>query len=639
MINMQENEKKIEKRANFLLLNKDIPPDKMGIVRSLLNNISLSKQEKYTAIIDIIKACPDRIIQTKKTNKTKETKKDVKIKESKITLKYLIPDVSAQFNEQIFIKYKATKFFKKRYLIHANNRLGIGLHKRLIPAKKLVKALRDIMSYQEKILLHLSDILMGILRDETIDDATHFNYLRIFRRWMLESPIVKYDMYEIKWMSSSHIESELQSYITNFFFFTKLDAETKEQILLIAENKLRLLDDIKKEEIFPGDSPGQRNEKEKRNLKKEKYIYDYMITMRSFFYSGLTNPKMTNIISEHLLVNYGVNSLHELLIILFEALVFQREIDSIDIISRYDIRSYSVSSENWDYSLDFLKEIGKDPASRKKKRREKLMNEMLPYDELFSFIKLQTGGTLILHKAAETQWTIADKRLKDYSYIYNDDFLTFIDACVNYFNNSYVSFLNGSVITFQDQNEVFTEGRVFSSAFFAGELNGISNLVSELHDFKTSNPRLAISHEEAVKILQGKIRSMFEIERFLVLTGDIFNQIAEKVHNLYDLHRLWVLSGSKIEDIKILTTPVRETPVTGEPIPFFNCIIIDFKDKRFLTDRLIKNAILTESTKSGIIITLTAFAYQLAYECKNENILSRLERRKDILKTIKEISG
>jgi hypothetical protein len=628
---MQENGRKIEKRANSLLLNKEIPPDKMDIVRSLLNNNSLSKEEKYSAVIDIIKFCPDKKITIEKANK-------VQVKETVIS-NNLISEESFEYSDLIYQKYKSTKLFRKRYLIHANNRLGIGIYKRLIPTKRLIKLLRDIVSYQEKILFRLPDILLEILKDDSIDDATHFNYLRIFRRWMMESPIVKYDLYEIKWMSVSHIETELQSYTANFFSFIKLDTETKEQILLIVENKLRVLDDLKKEEIMPADSQGRINDKEKRNLKIEKYIYDYMITIRAFFYSGLVNPKMNNIISEHLQVNYGINSLHELLIILFEALVFQKEAESKYLISHYNIRPFAVSSENWDYSTDFLKGIGKDPASRKQRRLEKLKNELLPYDELYSFIKLQTEGELILHKAAETQWAIADKRHKDCSYVYNDDFLTFIDACVNYFNNSFVSFLNGSVIIFQDKNEAFTEGRIFSSSFFAVELSGISNLVSELHEFKTSNPRLIVSREEAIKILQGKIRSMFEIERFLTITGDIFNQIAEKLHCLFDMHRLWVLNGSKVEDQKTLSTPVKDIPETGAPIPFYNFIIIDFKDKRLLSDRFIRNTILSESAKKGIIINLTAFCYQLANECKDETILSRLERRKDILKMIKELNG
>ena len=83
-------------------------------------------------------------------------------------------------------------------------------------------------------------------------------------------------------------------------------------------------------------------------------------------------------------------------------------------------------------------------------------------------------GQNILQTAFETQWQIADKKQKDYSYIFNEDFLTFIDTCINFFNNSYVPFLNGSTITFEDKKQAIHEGSVFNSAFFLNLLNDIA---------------------------------------------------------------------------------------------------------------------------------------------------------------------
>ena len=623
-----ENNKRIEKKAKVLLLNKDIPPDKMSIVHSLLNNSSLSKEEKYSAVIDIIKFCPD---------KTRQKKRITKIESGTSVIKnFFAPVESSIFINQLFNKYKSTKLFRKRYLIHVNNRLGIGIQKRLIPGKRLMKALREIISFQEKILTRLPDILMEILKDENIDDASHFNYLRILRRWMLETPIIKYDMYEIKWMTPAHIGAELESYITNFFSFQKIDIETKEQILLISENKLRLLSDLKKEEINPGDSLSKKNDKEKRNLTREKIIYDYMITLRSFLQSNFEPSNKGNILSEYLKVKYRINSFSDFLIMLLETLVFQRETGLSDIIQHYNIIQYSVSSENWDYSADFLKEIGKDPESRKRKQLQKLKNELITYDELYSFLKLQIDGKLVLESALEAQWKIADKRQKEYASVYTEDFLTFIDECINYFNNSYLPLLNGSTIIFKDKNEAFIEGSLFTSGVFAGEVNGITNLINDLFNFKSSNPRMMVSREEAKKIMHGKTRSMFEIERFIVLTGDIFNQIAEKIHALYDQHRLWIFGNKKIENPRILYLPLKKIPDDKDPspIPFYNNIIIEFKDKRLLTDRQIGNVILSDSTRGGIIINLCAFSYQLAYECFYEKIFSRLDARKEIQKKI-----
>ncbi|MBN2039226.1 MAG: hypothetical protein JW864_04235 [Spirochaetes bacterium] len=631
---IRENQKKIEKKARAMLLNKEIPSDKMEIVRSLLHNNSLSSEEKFSAVIDIIKLCPDKGI-LRPENKLNDINKVEK--ENPPVNNYFAPEESGDYINILYYKYKLTKLFKKRYLIHVNNRLGIGIKKRLIPGKKLLKAFRDIISFQEKIYTRLPDILMEILKDESIENPMHFNYLRIFRRWMMDTPLIKYNMYEIKWMHPSHIEAELQSYLTNFFGFFKLDIETKEQLLLIIENKLRLMDDLKKEEPNPSDPSGVKKNKEKANLKKEKIIYDYLITVRAFLQPGINR---NDILSEYLKANYGINSFSDFMLIIFEALVFRKEIELNNILSYYKIQPHSVSSENWDYSIDFLKEIGKDPASRKKRQLQKLENELIPYNELYSYLKLRIDGQLVLENAVESQWKYADKKLKDFTYLYNEDFLTFIDVCINYFNNTYVPLLNGSPVTFQDNEKVFMDGSIFSSAFFANELGSLSELVSELHIFKTSNPRMVVSHEEAIKIMQGKIRSMFEIERFINLAGDLFNQIAEKLHALYDSHRIWILNGKKPDDYQQIFTPVRNIPENekGAPLPYYNCSIIDFKDNRLLTDKLKGKYILTESTRSGLLINVTALAYQLAYECLNDNIQTRLERRKDILKEIKNLN-
>ncbi len=620
---------KLEKKAKALLSSKNIPKDKMDIVYSLLNNDSLTREEKYSAVIDIIRLCPDRPPHKKEPGKLGFSTSAIK--------QYFAPVESSLFVNQLFSKYRSTKLFRKRYLIHVNNSIGIGIQKRLIPSKKLIRALREIISFQEKILARLPDILMGILKDETIEDASHFNYLRIFRRWMLETPLVKYDMFEIKWMTPAHIEAELESYIKNYFSFQKLDIETREQILLMAEKKLRDMDDLKKEEVNSDESPARKNEKEKKNLEIEKIVYEYMMILRAFIQSYFPVSNRSDILSEHLKVRYRINSFPDFLIMMLETLVFQREIELTDIIRHYNILPHSVSSENWDYSNDFLKEIGKDAGSRKRKQLQKLKDELVTYDELYSFLKLQKDGQLILENAVETQWKIADKRQKEYTLIYNEDFLTFIDECVNYFNNSFVPLLNGSSVTFKDKNGSVVEDKIFASNVFTGEINGLTNLINDLYYFKSSNPRLTVSREEIKKIMQGKTRTMFEIERFILITGDIFGQIAGKLHILYGKHRLWISGDRRSENPKPIYSPVKNIPDDNDepaPIPYYNCIVMDFKDKRILTDRQTGNVILTDSARGGILINLCAFAYQLAYECFNEKIFSKLATRKDLQKKI-----
>jgi len=46
--------KKLERRAKAMLLDKDIPPAKQDVVRSLLNNSEIAPWERYGAIISLI---------------------------------------------------------------------------------------------------------------------------------------------------------------------------------------------------------------------------------------------------------------------------------------------------------------------------------------------------------------------------------------------------------------------------------------------------------------------------------------------------------------------------------------------------------------------------------------------------------
>jgi hypothetical protein len=78
---------KTERRAKSLLLRKDIPPEKMEVVRSLIQNSRLAPVEKYSAIIDIIKACPDKPVLEvpRKTKIEIKDKSQIQSSEKKIT--------------------------------------------------------------------------------------------------------------------------------------------------------------------------------------------------------------------------------------------------------------------------------------------------------------------------------------------------------------------------------------------------------------------------------------------------------------------------------------------------------------------------------------------------------------------------
>ena len=442
-------------------------------------------------------------------------------------------------------------------------------------------------------------------------------------------------------MNRRAFESELQSYIINFFSFLKIDMEIKDQMLLLVENKLRMMEDLKKHEIYKADPVSLKGEKERQNLLREKLIYEFMVLMRSFLPYDI---KSESALSDYIRSNYGINSFPDFLIILYEALVFQRDISLNDIISYYEIMPPVVDPENWDYSIDFLKEVGKDAESRKVKHIERLKERLIPFDELNSLLKLKIEGQHILHRALETQWKIADRKQKDCSHIYNDDFFTFLDECVNYFNNSFVSLLNGTRIRFEDTKLINLEGNIFSSAYFSNELKSLSDLISEMHYFRSNNPSMKVSRNETIKIIKGKIPSMSQIERFILLISDLFYQMGKELHRLYDLHRTWVFNGCLQQNTEIMTTPLErneleEEKETGRPIPYYNCRVTDFHNSGILTKQLLGKSILTDSIKGGIFIHIIAFLYQLAYECMNENIFKKLDERKEIIRKIKDLGG
>ena len=52
--NSKTDAKTIERRAKSMLLNKDIPKDKMDIIRTIMNNDNIPKDERYSSIIGLI---------------------------------------------------------------------------------------------------------------------------------------------------------------------------------------------------------------------------------------------------------------------------------------------------------------------------------------------------------------------------------------------------------------------------------------------------------------------------------------------------------------------------------------------------------------------------------------------------------
>jgi hypothetical protein len=128
----QEDIKKIERRARSLLVNKEIPPQKQEVVRTLLNNKRLDPLEKYRTIIDIVQTCPDKKPVLYHGADAVPPAPDRKKRGVAETVSRPAPSLSAPTETSYFVddllrKHAAAGLFRKRYLVHRNNRLGIGL--------------------------------------------------------------------------------------------------------------------------------------------------------------------------------------------------------------------------------------------------------------------------------------------------------------------------------------------------------------------------------------------------------------------------------------------------------------------------------------------------------------------------------
>ncbi len=644
MVQKSDEIKKLERRAKTMLLDKDIPPAKMDIVRSLLNNTEIASWERYSTIISLIQSCPDRAPVRQRTERVevkprRKIKRTTTVEEAPEQRRVVALEPGGAFVNALYGKYKNLRLFKKRYLVHAPNRLGIGIRKRLIPSRLLLAVLGSVIAAQEVILSRLSTLMQAMLEDPAVTEPIVFNYLRHFRDWMIAAPLVQYSYDLIKWMDRGTFEDELRLFVVPFFSFLKLPAETREMIILQIENRLRMTDDLRKEEAGENEPDSIRHAKEKRNLEREKQVYEYMMLLRSFLPGSVRSDSA---LSQQLRQKYGLQSYPQLLLALMEALVFRRGIDYRDLDAYYGIRPPVVSVIEWDYGIDAVKKAGKDPESRKRRHIDALKRQLAPYDELYALLKLTIDGRDLLRRAFEEQWRMVDRRQRDFENIHDEDFISFLDGCVNYFNNCFVPVIDGSIIRFEDVNRSPLEGVVFAPAVFAAELSGLAQVLGDMHSFKTNNPSLALGREEVRRIFQGKIPSMMHVERFVNGIGCLFFEIGNRMQAVYGMHRRWVSGGCVAEAMELRGALGREALAAGDdavaPLPFHDCRISGFENSRALSKTL-SGRYLVADAPGGVIEQIAAFSYQLAYECQNENIQGELSRRKELMAEIQELAG
>ncbi len=385
----REEAKRIERRARAMMMDKEIPPNKQEVVRSLMNNVQLKPEEKYLAIIELLQTCPDRKVSVREPGEPARKESSRRVKKSRAPAPVTAPETAAPTETSFYIDrleaaYRPRKIFKKRYLAHRNNRIGIGFRKRLIPTKNLIRVMGYISEVQGLLSGALARVMMEILNDPAVEDPTLFNYLRQARKWLAEVPLLNLRYDAVKWLERPQFERELKGWLTSFYSFLKMEGDTRERMLTEAETRLRSLEDYRKEEHMDGEPEAYRKEKEKRNLEKEKRVHEFMLLMRSFL---PIEEMQESMLSKRLEQKFRVGGFPDLLKAIAEALVFQRPLRNSDMDTYFRVEAPFANSASWDYSEDYLKKVGKDPESFRKKRRESLRKELEPYETLAMLLR------------------------------------------------------------------------------------------------------------------------------------------------------------------------------------------------------------------------------------------------------------
>jgi len=635
-----EELKKLERRAKALMINKEIDVNKQARIRKLLKDFSILPEQRYTSIIQLIENCPDKNISIDETENYIELPEKKSVKKNSNVIKnnqksLVVPTETSYYIDSLIRKYNYFKLFKKKYLIKKNNRFGFGFRKRMIPAKSLLKLFKEVSNAQEILLPRLSIVAMNILKDNEIDDPTTFNFLRLIRNWLSETPLNRgFD--SVKWMERKNFEREFKGFTTKFFAFSKLSNEIREKILLDVENKLRHLPELKKEEVTEDDAETIRKSKEKSNYTKEKQIYNFMMLLRSFLPTDLEDG---GLLMKGLKKKYNINSLWEILFISQEVLVFQRPIVLQDLLDYYNIQEPVVSSSTWNYSESFLKEIGKDPETKRKKELEKLKIKLKSYENQFLFLKYEELGKNVLTEGFEEQCQVIDKKTANARDVYNENFFNFLDGVINFFKNAFVPFVDGSVIKFSSIENEEIQGAIFSIKYFNEELSTLNSIIDEMHFFKSNNPTLAITRDEVKKIITGQITTMSNVLSFMHSIGNLFYSLGKELQAVYESHLLW-LEENRSKNLKsffpLSSKQLEEgNELRGTPIPFYNYKLVGVENETALSKSFFNKPVLSENLEEGFIVHLISYCYQTAYEAMNEHLLNDIHLRNQLLKKIK----
>lgn len=621
-----------------MLLNRDIPSSKMEVVRSLLANDKLLPEEKFGAVIDLVKNCPEkkRIGDGLRveTAGRKKIQRPVQSHSSPSLLSGL--SASSVFIDELYSKYSHTGIFRKKYLLHSGKWFRLSVKKRLVPSRKFFRLLSEISAAQEKILPRISTVCDMIVADPEASDPILYNYLRALSGWLSMTPFAGLDYSAVKWFDVPAFENELRHYFSRAFSFFLLSVDVKEKIILGFENRLRSMPDLIKEESGADDSDPLRSAKEAANLKREKRIYDYMMIIRSFIptVSGAAGS-LDGIMEKR----YSVSSLREMLCICFETMVFRRPVTENEIITYYTLKPLQPRNAEWDCSDEVLKKFGKDPESVKTRKIDFLKADLGHLDEIVGMIGLKYEGGDVLLSSFEEQWKMINRRRVEASAVRTEDYMLFIDELIHFFEKAFVPFLDGTVMVFT-LGRIRAESAVFTKNSFERKIQVLSDIIRDLNSYRMNVPNEKITREEARKIINGSIKTMDHITSFFLRIGSFFYSTAYDLHALMDSHEKNHMGGPVGETDNIRPFNMRELEGNSSAVIPFADFVFSASDVMNPALKLLSGKpFYSGGSRDGIFGTMLSFCYQLAYELSSNELMREIEHRRDIRNEIKMLGG
>jgi hypothetical protein len=210
---------------------------------------------------------------------------------------------------------------------------------------------------------------------------------------------------------------------------------------------------------------------------------------------------------------------------------------------------------------------------------------------------------------------------------------------VHYFKNMYLPFLDGSPLLFRDMGRDEYAGSMFSPNYFSSHCENFRHIVDDINVFRSNNAGYRVTKNDVKRSLKGEIVLPEQAALIIRFVGDFFYGVGNELQYWYDSHRLWASSRSKpaypdLSHTSIMDRDLDSQNAQGRPIPYYNCVIKEVKNRTPLMNEVLGKRVLEDSLRDGVYVQLNAFAYQVAYECHNGSLLRDLDDMKSVRKMI-----